>query len=150
MDIPKNRDIYVPPRQDIPAMSPDIYEAMGKDNIFRMLEDFYQELGRSEISFMFTKDLVEASRRSAAFYVQLFGGPGLYNEQYGNPMMRRRHMPFIIDEERRVVWASCFYKVLEHAVERYNFPEEHLESFKKFIEGFSKWMVNKSNENKKV
>ena len=140
-----NREIHVPPRQDIPAMSPEIYERMGRENIFQMLEDFYQELGRSKIKFMFTGDLVAASRRSAAFYVQLLGGPALYNDQFGNPMMRKRHMPFIIDEERRAVWASCFYKILEDAESKYSFPKAHLDDFRLFIERFSKWMVNKDS-----
>ncbi len=66
----------------------------------------------------------------------------MYNEQYGNPMMRRRHFPFEIDEVARVVWRDCFYTALENAEAYYGFPVEHLDAFKEFLEKFSRWMVN--------
>lgn len=142
-----DRSIHVPDMNpaDIPALSEEIYQAMGEDNIFAMLRDFYIELEKSPIRFLFAEDMEAASKRSAAFYVQLLGGPPLYNQRYGNPMMRRRHMPFEIDEDKRAIWAGCFYRVLEHATERYAFPADHLPEFRSFIDGFSRWMVNTSS-----
>ena len=142
------RPVYVPKMNpaDVPAPSRDIYAAMGEANIFRMLEDFYRELERSTIRGLFAADMVEASRRSAAFYVGLLGGPPLYHQRYGSPAMRARHMPFVIDAGAREVWLACFERVLEHATERYNFPAQHLDGFKAFLRGFSMWMVNTSSE----
>jgi hemoglobin len=74
--------------------------------------------------------------------VGLLGGPPLYHQKYGSPMMRARHMPFPIDEAARQVWLSCFDSVLANAPEKYNFPEEHLPQFREFLVGFSGWMVN--------
>lgn len=127
---------------DMPALSPAIYEAMGEEGIFRMLSDFYHQLEASSIRGLFAEDMQAAGKRSAAFYVQLLGGPPMYNELYGNPMMRKRHFPFEIDEEARVVWRDCFYTTLENAGTNYGFPAEHLEAFRDFIERFSQWMVN--------
>ncbi|MGC4068611.1 MAG: hypothetical protein QM784_28970 [Polyangiaceae bacterium] len=87
-------------------------------------------------------DLIEASKRSAAFFVQLFGGPPEYNERFGNPRMRARHLPFRITQEARDEWLRCFERVLVDAPTKYSFPEEHLEGFKGFLRGFSMWMVN--------
>ena len=116
---------------------------MGEENIFKMLSDFYQELGRSEIRPLFPPDLEAASQKSAKFFVQLLGGPPLYAIDHGPPRMRARHIPFEIDDKARQTWLQCFERVLEKAVEKYAFPEEHLEGFRTFLREFSAWMVNK-------
>jgi hemoglobin len=115
---------------------------MGQDNIFKMMEDFYGELEQSSLRRLFPEDMVAASKRSAAFFVGLLGGPPLYYQLYGPPMIRARHLPFPIDEAARREWLACFERVLDRAVENYNFPEEHLPGFRAFLEGFSSWMVN--------
>ena len=138
------RTIYVPPGGP-PRVTPpsqEIYDRMGYENIVQMLEDFYCELEKSPIRIMFPNDMIAASRKSAAFFVGLLGGPPLYQQLYGNPAMRARHMPFYIDERARQEWLRCFYGVLAQAVERYSFPAEHLSGFRAFLDGFSTWMVN--------
>lgn len=139
-----DREIYVPPGGPprIPPPSKEIYAAMGEANIFQMLEDVYIELGQSSIVDMFPKDLVAASEKSAAFFVGLLGGPPLYHQRYGAPMLRARHMPFIIDDAGRQEWLRCFDLVLDEAVEKYDFPAEHLAAFRHFLHAFSTWMVN--------
>ena len=94
---------YTPPigPNSAPAPSREIYARMGEANIFRMLADFYAELGGSSIRGMFPNDLQASSERSAMFFVGLLGGPPLYQQRYGAPMMRARHLPFPIDEAAR-------------------------------------------------
>jgi hemoglobin len=115
---------------------------MGSENIVQMLEDFYLELEKSEIRDMFPPDMQSASRKSAAFFIGLCGGPPLYHQLYGHPRLRRRHMPFAIDNNAKDVWLDCFKKILKDAPEKYSFPKEHLAGFINFIEGFAPWMVN--------
>ena len=138
------RQIYVPPGGPprVNPPSPEIYAAMGADAIVQMLEDFYAELGKSWLRPMFPNDMVAASRKSAAFFIGLLGGPPLYQQLYGNPAMRARHMPFAIDAAARQEWLRCFDVVLADAPVRYNFPAEHLPGFRAFLEGFATWMVN--------
>jgi hemoglobin len=136
------REIYIPEAPRVEPPSKEIYMVMGEANIFKMLEEMYDELEQSTIRHMFPEDMVEASRRSAAFFVGLLGGPPMYHMLYGAPRMRARHLPFRIDEKARGEWLACFEHVLENAVEEYNFPEEHLEGFRAFLVGFSGWMVN--------
>jgi hemoglobin len=142
-----SHEIYVPlggPPQVAPP-SREIYAVMGEANIFQMLEDFYLELGNSAIASLFPTDLVAASQRSAAFFVGLLGGPPLYHQRYGSPMLRARHLPFPIDEAARREWLACFDRILDQAVETYDFPAEHLPGFRAFLHGFSTWMVNKAS-----
>lgn len=139
-----DRPVYVPPSGPprLTPPNPAIYAAMGEENIFAMLRDFYGELEKSSIRDMFPEDMPAASEKSAAFFVGLLGGPPLYQQRYGNPMMRARHMPFAIDEPARLEWLRCFAAVLEDAPMRYNFPAEYIMGFWAFLEGFSAWMVN--------
>lgn len=139
-----SREVYVPPGGP-PRVAPpsqEIYAAMGEAQIFRMLEDFYRELERSALRGMFPADMVAASRKSAAFFVGLLGGPPLYQQRYGSPMLRARHLPFSIDETARQEWLASFDRVLANAEAEYGFPAQHLEGFRTFLREFSGWMVN--------
>lgn len=134
-----------PPQVDPP--NHEIYQLMGEENIFQMLEDFYDELAVSKIKDMFPSDpdeLAEAAYKSGCFFVGLCGGPALYHEKYGNPMLRRRHFPFPIDMNGRNIWLECFLKTMEKAEEKYAFPKQHLPGFINFLTEFSPWMVNKA------
>ncbi len=140
---------FIPPidPRSIAAPSREIYDLMGEDNIYRMMEDFYRELEQSTLRGMFPKDMLIASRRSAAFFVGLLGGPPQYQERYGNPMMRARHLPFPISQAGRDEWLACFERVLEDAPTQYNFPIQHLDGFRDFLRGFSLWMMNTADQN---
>jgi hemoglobin len=116
---------------------------MGTQRIFDMCEAFYAELEQSSIRHLFSDDMPAASRRLAAFLVGVCGGPPLYRELHGEPMMRKRHLPFAIDEEARRVWLACFKRVLANADRTFGFPAEHLASFITYLEDFSAWMVNR-------
>jgi hemoglobin len=109
-----------------------------------MISDLYKELAKSEVRSLFPEDMEEASKKSAAFFVMLLGGPPLYLQKYGSPRMRARHLPFEIDERARQTWLACFERVLEGAEVKYDFPAQHMQGFKEFLHGFSAWMVNKA------
>jgi hemoglobin len=141
-----NRVIYTPPGgpPQGPGPSREIYGLMGEENIFLMMSDLYKELEKSEVRHLFPANMEEASKKSAAFFVGLLGGPPIFVEKYGSPRMRARHMPFEIDEQARKVWLACFDRVLENADTKYRFPAQHLQGFKNFLHSFSSWMVNKA------
>lgn len=139
------RDIYVPP-QGPPQSGPsrEIYARMGEENIFKMCRDFYAELEKSPVRPLFPPDMAEASKKIAAFLTGLLGGPPLYQQQFGPPRMRARHLPFAIDESARGEWLAAFKRTLAGADKKYDFPPEHLPGFIKFLEDFSAWMVNQA------
>ncbi len=128
-----------------PVTWPDrnIYHQMGEENIYKMLEDFYLQLEKSKIRFMFQEDMISSSRRSADFFIQILGGPNRYQDKYGSPNLQNRHKPFPIDKEARDIWLNCFYEVLENAEKKYNFPKDQINIFKDFLDIISKWLINK-------
>lgn len=142
---PPVTDPYLPP-QGPPQQGPDLslFGHMGREGIFAMLADVYAELEQSELRPMFPEDMAAASRRSAAFFVQVMGGSPLYSELYGPPRMRQRHLPFAIDDQARQVWLGCFFRVLDQSEDRYGMPFEKVPAFKRFLETFSAWMVNRA------
>ena len=131
---------------DIAGPSREIYARMGRENLYRMIEAFYGELGSSAIRSMFPEDLVASARKSAAFFVGLTGGPQEYTEKHGPPRMRARHLAFRITPQARAEWLLCFERVLARAVNDFGFPAEHLEGFRQFLQKFSLWMVNSADD----
>ncbi|MFK7760495.1 MAG: hypothetical protein AB8C13_11200 [Phycisphaerales bacterium] len=150
-DRPGDRPIYTPamgpPQTDrIPSA---VYETMREDNITKMFHAFYARLSQSSISDMFPKseqNLMRAADKSAAMFTFLFGGPHLYQQRHGRPMMRARHLPFIIDEPARAEWLRCFKETLDEAPEKYEMPPEHVDAVWKFVHDFSSWMVNAESQ----
>ena len=45
------------------------------------------------------------------------GGPSLFEEKYGHPRLRMRHMPFAVDQQMRDQWMFCMDKALDEVVE---------------------------------
>jgi hemoglobin len=41
------------------------------------------------------------------------GGPQLYVEKFGHPMLRARHLPFSIGESERDQWLACMQRAME-------------------------------------
>lgn len=138
-------NVYVPPSGPPRGPGPDraIYAHMGRDNLFRLCADFYHRLEQSPIRPLFPADMPAASEKLAAFLVQVCGGPPLFSERHGQPMMRARHLTFPIDETARLTWLGCFKATLADAPRLYNFPPEHLPGFIRYLEEFSAWMVNR-------
>jgi len=45
------------------------------------------------------------------------GGPQLFVEAFGHPMLRRRHLPFAIGDVERDQWMLCMNQALDEVVE---------------------------------
>ncbi|MFT5239941.1 MAG: hemoglobin [Candidatus Promineifilaceae bacterium] len=137
------REIYTPPAgpPDVERPNPDIYAQMADDGIRRMIHSFYERLYASSISTLFVDDMHASADRSADYFVQILGGPDLYQQKYGHPRLRSRHTHFVITEESRQVWMGCFDATLVNASD-FGFPEAHMPGFRNFLDAFSRWMVN--------
>ncbi|RDW18277.1 globin [Oceanobacillus arenosus] len=95
-----------------------IYEAIGGyDAVDQLNTAFYERVAQhSDLTPIFPEDLTETARIQLLFFVQFFGGPRLYEEERGHPMLRRRHLPFEITPTRRNAWLECLEGAL-HDVE---------------------------------
>ncbi len=138
----------IQPQNALPSVtlpSKEIYRTLGHSGVINLVKAVYRLLGKSSIAIMFPETeeaLMASAEKSAMFWVTICGGPPLYEQKFGPPRMRARHMDFKIDEGSRLVWVDCWDKVLENAPEDFGFPKDHLEGFREYIKSFSKWMVN--------
>jgi hemoglobin len=126
--------------------SPIIYQRLGKDGLVRLVQAVYRELAQSSIASMFpvgAAALDSAAANSALFFVQVCGGPPLYEQANGPPRMKARHVKFAIDAASRLVWLGCWNRVLDTAATEHGFPAECLPDFRTWLEDFSTWMVSR-------
>lgn len=96
-------------------MNKTIYEMIGgAPTIRRLVDTFYNKVGAREgLKEIFPDDLTETADKQYLFLTQFFGGPTLYSDQYGHPMLRARHMPFEVTPTRAKLWLDCMAETLD-------------------------------------
>ena len=94
--------------------SASIYELLGGESQIRQLVTaFYTNVQQDALlAPLFPKNIQPVMEKQMLFLTQLLGGPSLYSEQYGHPMMRARHLPFEITPERADAWLHCMRAAL--------------------------------------
>jgi hemoglobin len=128
-------------RPQVTLPGKEMFLLLKEEGIRRMVSDFYDLLVESEIKDLFPKNpvtLEKAKEHSADFFIQICGGPDYFNQNRGKPQLNRRHVPFKITNEGRIVWLNCYKSVLE----KLDLPENVIVSFWNYLDVFSKWMVN--------
>lgn len=128
------------PRVTLP--SPDFLKYIGEEKFRALVSRHYDLLTESSVNHLFPKSekaLEMAKSRSADFFIQLMGGPEYYKENRGEPMMRKRHLPFKIDMNARITWLQCYQIALN---EMKDVPAHLLQSYWDYLDKFSLWMIN--------
>jgi len=98
------------------------YDLIGGERAVRRLVDrFYDLMDKDEevrsLRKLHAKNLRVSREKLFLFLSGWLGGPQLYVEKYGHPMLRRRHLPFAIDESQRDQWMLCMNKTLDEQVD---------------------------------
>ena len=99
-------------------VSQSIYQAIGGEETVAKLVDRFYHLMDSEPAFAPVREMhppaLDGSRQKLFFYLSgWFGGPNLYVEKIGQPLMRRRHMNFAIDSSARDLWLQCMAQAMQ-------------------------------------
>lgn len=96
------------------ALTP--YEVIGQERLYHMIDYFYSLIEQDErINHLFPGDFAETSRKQKQFLTQFLGGPALYTEEHGHPMLKMRHMDFRITTFERDAWLENMNKAIQHA-----------------------------------
>ncbi|HWO77515.1 MAG TPA: globin [Bacillus sp. (in: firmicutes)] len=90
------------------------YEIIGKEKLSDLIDAFYRRVhNHPDLSPIFPDDLTETIRKQKQFQTQYLGGPNLYTQEHGHPMMRARHLPFPITPKRAKAWLSCMSEAMD-------------------------------------
>ena len=97
------------------------------------LEPAYKELRHAH------GDSLESAREKLFWFLcGWLGGPDYYQEQFGHPRLRMRHMPFEIGIQERDQWVAC----MDQAMGETGVPEELRARLNQSFMGTADWMRN--------
>ncbi len=93
----------------------------GADTVRALVQRFYQLMDDLPEAYgirkLHPKDLQGSEEKLYSFLSGWLGGPPLYVEQYGHPMLRRRHLPFPIGDAERDQWLLCMKMAMDEKVQ---------------------------------
>lgn len=94
------------------------YQLIGGESTLARLCNRFYELMDSVPQFATIRALHPVELQSSQDKLYMFlsgwlGGPDLYVENIGHPMLRRRHLPFTIGESERDQWVACMVLAME-------------------------------------
>jgi hemoglobin len=94
------------------------YDLLGGDAAVRGLVDrFYDLMDEVPEFFVIRKlhpaDLSGSRNKLYMFLSGWLGGPQLYTDKYGHPMLRARHLPFAIGLAERDAWLNCMKQAMQ-------------------------------------
>jgi hemoglobin len=98
--------------------APTPYDRIGGDSRIRELVDRFYDLMDFEPAYVDLRRAHGSSLESAREKLYLFlsgwlGGPPLYTERFGQPMLRARHLPFAIGTVERDQWMACMVQAMK-------------------------------------
>lgn len=107
----------------------------GADKILELVKRFYQlmdELPESHgIRKLHPENLQGSQDKLFKFLCGWMGGPQLYVQEYGHPMLRRRHLPFSISVSERDQWLLCMNTAVHEIVQDQQLRDELSAAFAK-------------------
>lgn len=93
----------------------------GADTVRALVHRFYENMDQlpeaSVIRKLHAESLQGSEEKLFKFLCGWMGGPQLYVQEYGHPMLRRRHLPFSIGIAERDQWLTCMDKALDEVVQ---------------------------------
>ncbi len=122
------------------------YDLIGGAESIRQLVDRFYDLMELEPTYtvirqMHPADLSTSRDKLYLFLTGWMGGPELYQEKYGHPKLRARHLPFPIGSIERNQWLDCMQRAMYEVAIDVPLKERLHESFFATAD----WMRNKSD-----
>lgn len=124
-----------------------MYQALGGSVGVRALTDRFYDLMELEPKYralrkMHGGDMTLIRDKLYEFFSGWLGGPPLFEQKYGHPMLRARHMPFNVNIQLRNEWAACFAQALSGLEIRKDLAETMLVR----IFAMADWMRNQNED----
>ncbi len=121
-----------------------LYAKLGDSGIRHTVDRFYDLMDSlpqfKRIRDFHPAELDESRTKLYSFLVGRFGGPPLYQQQYGHPMLRARHAPFPIGQAERDQWIACMTMAVSQTIS----DPEIAKLLMNFLESVADAMRNKT------
>lgn len=126
-------------------MSSTPYAAIGGEAALRALVDrFYALMDEVPeyhgIRRLHPADLGGSADKLFMFLSGWLGGPSLYIEKFGHPMLRARHLPYAIGDAERDQWMACMRQALAES----GIAPDLAARLAEAMQGTADWMRNRA------
>lgn len=103
---------------EFPVTTVTPFEALGgAEGVRRLVDRFYDLVASAPEAEALRRvhgPSLDSARQKLALYLTGWtGGPAVYVQRYGHPMLRARHLPFAIGTRERDEWLWCMERALE-------------------------------------
>lgn len=97
--------------------APTPYQNLGGEQKLRALVDRFYELMDLQPEYyairkLHPQDLAGSAEKLYLFLSGWLGGPPLYQQKFGHPFLRARHLPFSIGKNERDLWLACMREAM--------------------------------------
>lgn len=132
----------------IPSPKQLPYDLLGGAAKLREVVDRFYALMDAEPEFhgirkLHPEDLSGSATKLFYFLSGWLGGPPLFAQRVGPPMLRARHLPFAIGKDERDQWMACMRRALEDTQAG---PPEFRAWLLQQLFGTADWMRNKPGD----
>ena len=115
----------------------------GEDKVQQLVDRFYDlmdlEPGYKELRAAHGSTLADARQKLFWFLYGWMGGTDYYQDRFGHPRLRMRHMPFSIGIQERDQWVAC----MDQAMGETEVPEALRTRLKASFMNTADWMRNR-------
>jgi hemoglobin len=127
-----------------PQPGPTPYETLGGEVALRELVDRFYDLMDLEAAYAGIRSLhppsLDVSRDKLFWFLSgWLGGPPVYAEKIGHPMLRARHLAFPIGVDERDQWLKCMSQAMDEVGVDAALQQELAKAFF----GTADWMRNR-------
>ena len=126
------------------ADAPSAYALLGGEPGVRALIDRFYDLMDLEPAYAGLRSLhprtLDGSRDKLHWFLcGWLGGPDLYQQRFGHPRLRARHLPYAIGIAERDQWMACMLQAIQEQAVDDSLAQRLAESFF----GTADWMRNR-------
>ncbi|MCL1047724.1 group II truncated hemoglobin [Shewanella electrodiphila] len=99
------------------------YDLIGGEETIRLLaKQFYQQMQHltdtESLLAIHRAPIADSEQKLFEFLSGWLGGPQLYQQKYGHPALRARHMHFVIDQAMVDQWLICMEQAIIQTIKK--------------------------------
>ncbi|ARD20382.1 MULTISPECIES: group II truncated hemoglobin [Shewanella] len=112
-----------PQADDRDPSQSNAYDLIGGEKTIRLIAHyFYQQMQQrpdtQSLLSIHRAPIADSEQKLFEFLSGWLGGPQLYQQKYGHPALRARHMPFAIDQAMVEQWLTCMEQAIIKAIKK--------------------------------